>query len=422
MALEIYNSLGRKRVPFQSIEPGRVRMYHCGPTVKEPIHIGKFRSFLLADVLRRYFELQGSKVTQVMNITDVGHLNEFEEDVVEIAAGREGLYAWEKAEREVSLFHDDRRELQILDADVYPKAREHVEDMIATIRELEATGACYRAGGNLYLDIESYGGFGKLVGESREVLAERMAESRTQSADTKRNALDIDLWRTDALHQMHWESPWGRGFPGWHVECVAMGRKYLGEAFDIHTGHDDNIFPHHECELAQAAVLAGGEGSDDSARGQLASYWMHTGPVLVEGEPMDVRNRNVVSVRELLQSGFRGAVIRTALLSSHYREALDFGEQALDRAREAVNTLLGFREHLLYSSSRARLGIASHDAADWTTKTDLRFRAALDDDLDWWGALSAVVETIDGLEPDDVGSPIDALRALQDWNHVLGIL
>ena len=335
----------------------------------------------------------------------------------EIAAGRAGGYAWELAENEMRLFHADRRALGIRGAHEYPKAREHVEEMIETIRLLEEAGATYVEGGNLYLDITRYEKLGCLCGSTPAELAELQDGSKTTEGAQKRNPLDIDLWRTDELHQMRWESPWGSGFPGWHVECVAMSRKYLGEHFDIHTGADDNLNPHHEFEMAQAAVLAG-EGDD---REPLAHYWLHSGSVSVEGQAMNKSNGNIVPVRELLESGIRGRVVRVALLSEHYRDNLDFGEAALDKASEAVNVILGFRDHLS--------GQVSDDTRDsgapvagWITDTDTSFTAALDEDLDYWKAISVVVKALSSLEADTVGSPAQALDALGDWDRVLGIL
>ena len=409
MTLKLKNSLGGALEDFLSLEPRKVRMYHCGPTVNQPIHIGKFRSYLLADVLRRHLERSGYEVLQVMNLTDVGHLNEFEEDVVEIAAGRAGGYAWELAENEMRLFHADRRALGIRGAHEYPKAREHVEEMIETIRLLEEAGATYVEGGNLYLDITRYEKLGCLCGSTPAEIAELQDGSKTTEGAQKRNPLDIDLWRTDELHQMRWESPWGSGFPGWHVECGAMSRKYLGEHFDIHTGADDNLNPHHEFEMAQAAVLAG-EGDE---REPLAHYWLHSGSVSVEGQAMSKSNGNIVPVRELLESGIRGKVVRVALLSEHYRDNLDFGA--------AVNVILGFRDHL---SSQVSDDTPDPEAsvAGWITDTDTSFTAALDEDLDYWKASSIVVKALSSLEADTVGSPAQALDALGDWDRVLGIL
>ena len=325
------NSLGMQEQKFQSLEPDKVQMYHCGPTVKEPIHLGKFRSFLMADVLRRHLERSGYEVHQVMNITDVGHLNEFQEDFVEIAAARSGLYAWELVEKEEKKFHEERRALKILNAHEYPKAREHIDCMIGLAQDLEKKGVCYVSGGNLYLDVSKFSAFGKLSGKSITELKKLQESSRASVPRHKKHPLDIDLWRRDALHEMRWDSPWGRGFPGWHVECAAMSRKFLGGVFDIHTGADDNLFPHHECEIAQVEILTGKP---------LARYWLHTGLTRVEGKEMSRGNDNLVTVRELLEAGFRGIVLRVAILSSHYRSELNFDESTLDWARESVNLLL----------------------------------------------------------------------------------
>ena len=411
MPLRFKNSLGDTTETFEPLDPTLVRLYHCGPTVKEPIHIEKFRSFVLADVLRRHLEASGYDVRQVMNITDVGHLNEFEEDIVEMAAARSGRYAWELADEEERRFHEECRALHITPAHEYPRARGHVDEMIELARELEAKGLCYEAGGCLYLDSEKYGDFGKLSGKSRAELEELDRAMHTPSPN-KRHPLDIALWRTDALHQLSWDSPWGRGFPGWHVECVAMSRKYLGDSFDIHTGTHDNVFPHHECEIAQAESLSGRP---------LARYWLHSGPVTVDGQAMTRRNDNVVTVRELLESGFRGGVIRAALLHTHYREPLDFGDAALDWARECVHLALGFREHLEEAISAYPM-LVDDTTPPWIADTTARIRAALDDDLDYGRALGELRSTLESLEPQEVGNPQAALDALDEWDRVFGVL
>ena len=414
--LRLLNSLGGQLEKFRPLEPGKVSMYHCGPTVKEPIHIGKFRSFLVADILRRHLEYSGCEVHQVMNITDVGHLNEFEEDAIEIAAARSGLNAWELIEQEEAKFHEERRELRIRDAHEYPKAREHVETMIDFARELEQKGVCYSAGGNLYLDVSKFRDFGKLSGKPLDELTGLQQSSKTTVSPEKKHPLDIDLWRTDAIHQMRWDSPWGRGFPGWHVECAAMSRKYLGGAFDIHTGADDNIFPHHECEIAQVEVLT------DKP---LARYWLHSGPVTVEGKPMNRKNANLVTVRELLGSGFRGSVVRVALLSSHYRTELDMGESTFDKARAFVDTVLGFHEHLseaVKASASVSGSATTSSPAPWIAATDTAFCSAFDNDLDYPSAMRAILDTLVRLEPEDVGDPRQALAALEGWDRVMGAL
>jgi cysteinyl-tRNA synthetase len=411
MAVALTSTLGGRKEEFRPLERGKARIYSCGPTVKEPLNLGKFRSFLLADVLRRELEYEGYEVRHVMNITDVGHLNEFEEDFVEIAAARTGLHAWELVEKEEKVFHEDRRGLHILDAHEYPHARQHIADMIALVEDLEKKGLTYRAGGNVYLDVGKCRGFGELSGKSPEELAQASSGSRAPAHLEKRQPLDIDLWRTDILHAVHWKSPWGRGFPGWHVECVAMSRRYLGDSFDVHTGTSENIFPHHECEIAQAEALSGKP---------LARYWLHSAPVTVDGKAMSTRDRNVVTVRELLAAGIRGAVVRVALLSKPYREVLDFSEALLDQAREEVNAFLAFHQHL--QGAAAASAERSAEPALWITETDAEFRAALEDDLDVSGGLKAIVRRIQELDPESIGDPREALKAIEDWDRVLGIL
>lgn len=418
MTIALTNTLGGRKETFEPMELGKVSMYHCGPTVKESINIGKFRSYVFADLLRRYLEYSGYEVFQVMNITDVGHLNEFEEDTVEVAAGRTGMTAVELAEKEEAVFHEDRRALHIRDAHKYPRAREHIGDMIRLVEDLEHKGVTYRAGGNIYFDIEKAPRRGSLGAVIDDPASPRQVGGPPHPE--KRHALDIDLWRTDALHQLHWPSPWGLGFPGWHTECVAMSLKYLGGSFDIHTGTIENIFPHHECEIAQAETLSGKP---------LARWWLHTGPVLVDGKPMTRENQNVLTVHKLLEAGFRGSVIRVALLSGPYRQPLQFGEEAMAAARGKVNLFLAFREHLETLVPPAGSAVTEVEAdctpescAAWIQATESRFRAALDDDLGYGAALDAVVAGLQTLGPTTIGDPSQALEALRRWDMVLGIV
>jgi cysteinyl-tRNA synthetase len=414
MTTQFTNTLGGQKEPFTPLDASVVRIYSCGPTIKAPAGLGKFRSFLLGDLIHRHLEYRGFTVRQVMNITDVGHLNEFEEDIIELAAARTGLYAGELVEKEVETFHADRQALGIRDCETYPHARDHIEDMIEVIRELEARGLTYTADGNLYLDVQKTRDFGKLSGQPLERLEERLQASQTKHSPAKRHPLDIDLWRTDAARTTHWKSPWGRGFPGWHVECVAMSRKYLGSSFDIHTGGHDNVFPHHDCEIAQAEALSDGT--------PLARYWLHSGPVLVDGQPMSVRNGNFVTVRELLESGFRGVVLRVALLSEPYREVLDFSEPLRERARECVDRILDFHTYLTDQLGTQSPAQDATDRPEWVQQTDARFDAALDDDLQYGVALSAVADGIGSLTPETLKSSEQALAALKRWDQVLGIL
>lgn len=415
MTLQLRNSLGDRLEEFRPAGPGPVRLYHCGPTVKEPAAIDRFRSYLLADVLRRVLEARGHSTRQVMNITDVGHLNEFEEDSVEVAAARRGLHAWEHAEAEEKAFHLERRGLGILDAHHYPRARDHVGGMIEWVRALEEKGLCYSAGGHLCLDVSRFPEFGKLCGRTREALEEALAQghgTRLESISHRRHPLDIDLWRTDAHHELDWQSPWGRGFPGWHVECAAMARSLLDGAIDIHTGCEENRFPHHESEIAQAELL------DDAP---LARYWLHTAGVRVDGTPMARRAGNVVTVRELLRSGVRGRVIRVALLWVHYREELEFGETLIGDAACAVNDLVALDDHLR-RAEESRDTAPREPRPAWIEETDRRFRAALDADLDYGAAIRAVLDTVRSTDPASIGDPRELRSALREWDRVLGVL
>ena len=409
MDLKLSNTLGNKKEPFVPLEDGIVRMYHCGPTVKEHINIDKFRSFLLADILRRTIEYSGLEVVQVMNITDVGHLNEFEEDAVEIAAGRCGKQPMELVEEEEAEFHRHRHALGILDAHHYPRARENIADMVKFVAELLEAGVAYRAGENVYFDITRFNEFGKLSGKSLDELTALHKTLRAEPHPEKRHPLDIDLWRTDALRSMHWPSPWGRGFPGWHIECVVMGRKFLGDTFDIHTGSQEIVYPHHECEIAQA----------EACGTPLARFWLHSGHILVGGKPTSRTNRNLLTVQGLLDSGVSGLGIRGALLSEHYREPIEFTPGLLDRTREQRGILQAAADKLA-----AVIPAPTPSAADQALleKTEAAFRAAVDDDLDYPRALRTAVGLAEKVNNEEVCVSASLRETLKGFDSVLGLV
>jgi cysteinyl-tRNA synthetase len=410
MTLELTNTMGGKRERFEPLRPGHVSMYHCGPTVKEPASIDKFRSYLLGDLLRRCFELKGLRVTQCMNITDVGHLNEFEEDQVEVAADRSGKQPWELVEEEEALFHRHRKELRILDAHHYPRARENIDAMIGLVETLLARGCAYQAGKNVYFDISKADRFGKLAGRSTRDLEKRACDPRAKPHPEKRHALDIDLWRTDSLHRMHWPSPWGRGYPGWHLECVVMGRKHLGETFDIHTGSQENVYPHHECEIAEAEAAAGKP---------LARYWMHSAHVLIDGKPVSRSNRNLLTVQGLLDDGVRGVDIRAALLGAHYRRPIEFTPELLDEAHGWVEELGDAARRLSAAPASPPLSAAESSRLDALRRD---FHAALDDDLDAPRAIQTALALARGAGRGDTPAHAATRQLLSDFDRVLGWL
>jgi len=286
MSLSLFNSLTRRIDPFEPLDPPRVRIYNCGPTVYSHAHIGNFASFIMADLLRRYLEYSGYQVTQVMNITDVGHMTDDEiadgggEDKLEKKARQERKDPWQIARQYEEAFQRDREILNVLPAHHFPRATEHIPEMIALIEELLRKGLAYEAGDQVYFEISRFPRYGILSGNSPEEL---QAGARVEEDPHKRNPLDFCLWKRDPKHIMQWDSPWGRGFPGWHIECSAMSRKYLGEVFDIHTGGEDNIFPHHDCEIAQSS------GGEDRI---FARFWLHRRHILVNNRKMSKREGN----------------------------------------------------------------------------------------------------------------------------------
>jgi cysteinyl-tRNA synthetase len=419
VALVLYNTLTRRKDPFEPLEAGRVRMYNCGPTVYSYAHIGNFATFLLADLLRRCLEYSGVEVRQIMNITDVGHLTDDShadgrgESKIEKKAREEKKDPWELARFYEDAFHRDRKALNLLDAERYPRATEHIPEMIALIEELLEKGLAYEAGDQVYFEIAKFPQYGILSGNTIDELIAGAGE-RVEEDPHKRNPLDFTLWKKDPRHIMQWDSPWGRGFPGWHIECSAMSRKYLGEVFDIHTGGEDNIFPHHECEIAQSS---GGTGRI------FARYWLHRRHILVDGKKMAKREGNFYTIADLIGRGFTGPEIRYALMSANYRTQLNFSLDGLGAAREALRRMANFIDDM-----RGRPEVAAPEDVraieDLAAAADRGFRAALDDDLNISGALAAVFDFIrDANKTARTRKGGEAgIRRLLEWDRVLGVL
>ncbi len=390
MALQLFNTLTGKKEPFEPLEAGKVRMYNCGPTVYSYAHIGNFASFLLADLLRRYLEYSGLEVLQIMNITDVGHLTDDDqadargEDKLEKKAREEKKDPWEIARYYETAFHEDRELLNMLPAHRFPRATEHIEEMIEMIEELLQKGLAYIAGDQVYFEIDKFPRYGVLSGNTPEQL---IAGKRVEEDPEKRSPLDFCLWKKDPKHSMKWPSPWGEGFPGWHIECSAMSRKYLGEVFDIHTGGEDNIFPHHECEIAQSS---GGENRI------CARLWMHRRHIRVDGKKMSKSLGNFYTIRDLFDRGFCGAELRYALTSAHYRAQYNFSLEGLENFRESLRRLREFLRNMADLPAEPADGGDTGVTAVETlaAEADRRFRAALDDDLNISGALGEVFDFV----------------------------
>ncbi len=412
MGLKIYNTLMRQKEEFVPLEKGKVRMYNCGPTVYSHPHIGNFRSFIFADILRRYLEYKGYEVLQVMNITDVGHLTEDDlergEDKIEAAARRE-----RKDPRQIADFYADQfarlsRELNLRPALVYPRASEHLTDMIEVIKKLLEKGYAYVVKGCVYYDVSRFKSYGSLSGN---ILQELRAGARVEVHPDKKNPLDFALWKCDPQHLMQWDSPWGRGFPGWHIECSAMAMKYLGDTLDIHTGGEDNIFPHHECEIAQ---------SEGATGKPFARYWMHARHLLVENEKMSKSRGNFYTVKDILGKGYSARVLRYLLLSVNYRQPLNFTREGLEASRQAVERLLEFKRSLGCASE----GRESQEIPLLLEKARGQFETAMDDDLNISPALAAIFDLVREINKQELCQKDAAkvLKEIEKFDQVLGIL
>ncbi|HVF40490.1 MAG TPA: cysteine--tRNA ligase [Gemmatimonadaceae bacterium] len=331
--IRLYNTLTRSVDKFVPADGKTVRMYTCGPTVYNPAHVGNFRTFLFEDLLRRTLRLQGWSVQQVMNLTDV-------DDKIIKRASERGLKITEVTEPVVDVFHTDRKFLRIEDAEIYPKATEHIPEMIDLVSRLMERGIAYQAeDGSVYYAIDRFDGYGRL---SRLDTREIKAGARVAQDDyTKENAQDFALWKAakdeDENTGAAWDSPWGRGRPGWHLECSAMAMRYLGTTMDIHCGGVDLIFPHHEDEIAQS------EGATGEA---FAKFWLHGEFLLTDGSKMAKRVGNVATVSDLREQGVSAAAFRHFVFSTHYRKQLNLSPEALEASIEGVRRIGDFSDRL----------------------------------------------------------------------------
>lgn len=334
--LIIYNTLHRRKEEFEPLHEGFVGIYVCGPTVYGEPHLGHAKSYIAFDIVVRYLRYLGYKVRYVQNITDVGHLTDDAdqgEDKLEKQARTERLEPMEIAEKYTWAYFRDMDALGVKRPDISPRASGHIPEQIAMIRRLIEKNYAYEVNGNVYFDVTKDPGYGKLSGRN---IDESISDTRIQTAGDKRNPQDFALWKKAGPdHIMKWDSPWGSGYPGWHVECSAMANKYLGKTFDIHGGGLENQFPHHECEIAQS------EGANQQ---EFARYWMHNNMVTLNGQKMGKSLGNAISLQQfftgshpLLTRAWSPAVIRFSLLQSHYRSTTDFSEEALAAAEAGMH-------------------------------------------------------------------------------------
>jgi cysteinyl-tRNA synthetase len=391
--MRVFNSLGRQSEIFTPREDGHVTMYVCGPTVQSAPHVGHGRSAVAFDVIRRYLEWRGLRVTYVVNITDV-------EDKIIAAAAERGTTAEAVAAETAEQFRAAYRGLNVRPPDIEPKATEHIAEMITLIEDLIAGGHAYPASnGDVYFSVRSFQGYGRLSGRKIDDL---ISGARIEPDEDKRDPLDFALWKAAKPGEPHWESPWGDGRPGWHIECSAMARKYLGHGFDIHGGGTDLVFPHHENEIAQAEAAYGPP---------FARYWLHNGMVNLGGEKMAKSTGLVVDLLGALEA-YPPMALRLFYLRTHYRRPVDFTEDALEDAAAALGRLWAFRRR--FQGSPEAVALAS--ALD-------RFQEFMDDDFDTAGALSVLFELVrEGNSRLDAGEPVQAwVAAFDEMVGVLGL-
>jgi cysteinyl-tRNA synthetase len=371
--VRIYNTLTNSIEELKTIEEKKLKLYVCGPTVYNYIHIGNVRPLVVFDILARYFEYKDFEVNYVQNFTDI-------DDKIIKRANEEGVTEEEVTKKYIEAFHEDTSKLNLLKNINRPKVTENIPEIIDIIQKLIDNGYAYSINGDVFFDVLKYEKYGQL---SNQKLDELELGSRVEIMEAKKNPMDFALWKNKKEGEPYWESPWGNGRPGWHIECSAMAHKYLGESFDIHGGGQDLIFPHHENEIAQSRCAYNGE---------FAKYWMHNGYVQLNGEKMSKSTGNFFLLREI-EEKFSGAVIRLFIASNHYRKPMNFSFEEMENTKKTLENITN--SMLRISSNQAEEEIVTdHEFIDMITKFDEKFEYAMEDDLNTPMALATIFDQI----------------------------
>lgn len=375
--MKVYNSLTNKKEEFKSIVPGEVKMYSCGPTVYNYFHIGNARPFIIFDTLRRYLEYTGYKVTFVQNFTDI-------DDKMIKNANAEGITVKELAEKFINEYFIDAKGLGIKEATIHPKATENIDAIIDTVKKLEEKGYAYNVGGNVYFRTKKFESYGKL---SHQPLEDLEAGARIEVNTDKEDPMDFVLWKNKKEGEPYWESPWGQGRPGWHIECSAMVNKYLGDTIDIHSGGKDLIFPHHENEIAQSEALSGKP---------FANYWLHNGFINIDNKKMSKSEGNFFTVRDIVKE-FDYPVIRFFMLSAHYRSPINFSKDLVTQAKVGLERILNTIDNVNYilsNQTEEKMSDTEREIYLSFETYKAKFKEAMDDDLNTADAISHIFSLV----------------------------
>lgn len=413
--MKIYNTLSGKKEELATLNPKRANIYVCGPTTYNYIHLGNARPLVIFDTVRRYLKYRGYDVTYIQNFTDV-------DDKIINRAREEGIEALELGQKYIKEYFNDADRLNVLRADVHPQVSEHIPEIVAAVKGLIERGYAYVVNGDVYFRVKAFPEYGKLSGRSRE---DMMAGARVEVDQRKEEAVDFALWKAAKEGEPAWDSPWGQGRPGWHIECSVMSTKYLGDTFDIHGGGSDLIFPHHENEIAQAEALTGQ---------QFVKYWMHNGFITVNNEKMSKSLGNFFILRDVLAQ-YPADVVRFYLISTHYRSPLDFDDGKLEEARKALGRL---KTSLILADEfgQEKPGAIELDKRGQEFLVSMQalkesFIMAMDDDFNTAKAIAFLFEMAHGLNSYIAGADVKSLSDqsaveqgqgwLQELGEVLGI-
>jgi len=381
--LKVYNTLTRKKEIFKPLKKRGVGMYTCGPTVYSFVHIGNLRSFICADIIRKYLEHKKYKVKYVKNITDVGHFTEDDlilgQDKMLLAAQKEKKSPKQIAKFYTKVFFKDEKRLNIKKADVYPRASQYIKEMIGLIKILIKKGYAYQISDGIYFHVPKFKNYGKLSGNTLDKLKKGV---RIEPNPEKKHSADFAIWKFAKPEDLlQWPSPWGKGFPGWHIECSAMAMKNLGKSLDIHTGGEDNLFPHHEDEIAQSEAIF---------NTKFVKYWMHIKHLLVDGQKMSKSKRNFYTAGDLEKMGYNPLLFRLLVLNSHYRSKLNFTFKGLEQSKKNLEKIDEFINKLKAKNEKRKTTTKKLKLSNF----EKSFEKAMDDDFNTPKALAVIFELI----------------------------